>query len=78
MGALLSMAIVANCSSQPLLPLRRASQVLGTVKNALLVLVAIALFNEVVTPLQGLGYTLSVAGFLIYNHIKMSESPPKG
>ena len=28
------------------------------------------------TPAQGVGYTLSLAGFFLYNYIKMQKGPP--
>ncbi len=48
-------------------------KVLGTVKNALLILAAVALFGDVVTPLQGLGYIVSVGAFVSYTHVKMKQ-----
>lgn len=39
---------------------------LGTVKNALVVVLGIALLAETVTPLQGLGYAISVGAFFVY------------
>lgn len=48
-------------------------QVLGTVKNALVVYMGIALLHEQVTMLQGIGYGTSVAAFFWYQQIKMNE-----
>ena len=47
------------------------SQVLGTAKNAIVVWIGIVFLGEVVTPLQGGGYALSLAGFFAYNYLKM-------
>lgn len=48
-------------------------KVLGTVKNALVVVLGIALLGERVTPLQGAGYSLSVVAFFYYQKIKMQQ-----
>lgn len=48
-------------------------KVLGTVKNALVVCLGIALLGEHVTLLQGVGYGLSVAAFFVYQQIKMRQ-----
>jgi len=48
-------------------------KVLGTVKNALLIVVAMLLFGEVVTGMQGVGYVVSVAAFAVYTRIKMTQ-----
>ena len=42
-------------------------KVVGTVKNAVVVLLGVVIFTEVVSLLQGVGYTVSVAGFLSYS-----------
>lgn len=39
---------------------------LGTVKNALLILAAMALYGEVVTGLQAWGYLVSSGAFGVY------------
>lgn len=46
-------------------------QVLGTVKNTLTVWLGILMFGETVTPLQGMGYTISLIGFFRYNVVQM-------
>lgn len=43
---------------------------LGTVKNALLVVAAMILFGELVTGLQAVGYLLSVGAFGLYTYQK--------
>ncbi|KAL4439240.1 hypothetical protein ABPG77_004142 [Micractinium sp. CCAP 211/92] len=48
-------------------------KVLGTVKNALVVCLGIALLSEKVTLLQGVGYTISVGAFFVYQRIKMQQ-----
>jgi hypothetical protein len=48
-------------------------KVLGTVKNALVVYLGVAVLAEQVTPLQASGYGLSLAAFFWYQHIKMSD-----
>eukprot|EP00775_Hariotina_reticulata_P005398 gene5398-5632_t len=48
-------------------------KVLGCVKNALLIIVAMMLFSEKVTMVQGVGYTISTVAFMIYTHIKMHQ-----
>lgn len=48
-------------------------KVLGTVKNALLIGAAMALYSEVVTAVQGIGYAVSVAAFGVYTYIKMRQ-----
>ncbi|CAL8465208.1 g4743 [Coccomyxa elongata] len=51
-------------------------KVLGTVKNALVVWMGIIFLAELVTPLQGFGYAVSLAGFFWYNYIKMQKGSP--
>ena len=51
--------------------MHRVPQVLGTVKNTLTVWLGILMFGETVTPLQGVGYTISLIGFLRYNMVQM-------
>jgi drug/metabolite transporter (DMT)-like permease len=48
-------------------------KVLGTVKNALLVVVMVALFGEVVTVTQAWGYFMSLIGFGWYNQLKLKQ-----
>jgi len=48
-------------------------KVLGCVKDALLIVVAMILFSEKVTLVQGLGYSISTVAFMIYTHIKMHQ-----
>lgn len=51
-------------------------QVLGTVKNAGLVIFCVIFLGEEVTSLQGLGYSIALAGFTWYQLVKMSGRPP--
>jgi hypothetical protein len=44
--------------------------VLGTARNAFLVVVSVYLYDELVTPLQMLGYTLSMTAFGAYTYFK--------
>lgn len=48
-------------------------QVLGTVKNALVVVLGIALLSESVAPLQGVGYCISIGAFFVYQRLKMRQ-----
>jgi hypothetical protein len=48
-------------------------KVLGTVKNALLIVAAMALYGEVVTGLQAAGYLVSTGAFGWYSYIKMQQ-----
>eukprot|EP00884_Botryococcus_braunii_P023437 jgi/Botrbrau1/9778/Bobra.85_1s0022.2 len=50
-------------------------KVLGTVKNAMVVWIGIIFLHELVTPLQGFGYAVSLLGFFLYNYIKMNPTP---
>lgn len=45
-------------------------KVLGTVKNAIVVVIGVVLLNEKVTFIQGIGYALSLAAFFWYQKIK--------
>ena len=53
-------------------------KVIGTVKNAVVVGAGVGLYGESVSPLQGAGYALSLAGFGWYNHIKMKGAGGAG
>lgn len=48
-------------------------KVLGTVRNTLLVVVAVVFMGEGVTLVQGMGYLISLVGFVWYNMLKMNE-----
>eukprot|EP00887_Chlorella_sp_A99_P004993 scaffold4.g4993.t1 len=48
-------------------------KVLGTVKNALVVVLGMAFLRERVTPLQGAGYAVSIAAFFVYQQLKMAQ-----
>lgn len=50
-------------------------QVLGTVKNAALVIFCVIFLGESVTGLQGLGYSVALVGFSWYQLVKMAKSP---
>lgn len=52
-------------------------QVLGTVKNAALVIFCVVFLGEQVAALQGLGYTVALAGFTWYQLVKMAKPPAK-
>lgn len=45
-------------------------------KNTLVVFAGVLLFRDSVTPLQGAGYSVSLAGFVLYNHKKMAGGAP--
>ena len=49
-------------------------KVLGTVKNAGVVWWGVLVLGDIVTPVQGIGYALSLAGFLAYNKAKMAPA----
>ncbi|GAB4823502.1 hypothetical protein N2152v2_010548 [Parachlorella kessleri] len=51
-------------------------KVLGPVKNALVVLSGMVLLHDTVTPLQFIGYSVSLAAFVWYNMIKMQQGSP--
>ena len=53
------------------------AQVLGTVKNAALVIFCVIFLAERVTPVQGAGYTVALLGFSWYQYIK-TVAPHKG
>ncbi|KAI8463840.1 MAG: triose-phosphate transporter family-domain-containing protein [Monoraphidium minutum] len=48
-------------------------KVLGTVKNALLIVAAMALYGEVVTGPQAWGYLISTAAFIVYTRVKVMQ-----
>jgi hypothetical protein len=48
-------------------------KVLGTVKNALVIMTAVVLYAEVVTGIQATGYILSTVAFGAYTAIKMKQ-----
>lgn len=48
-------------------------KVLGTVKDICLVAIGIVFLKELVTGLQLLGYSVSIAGFCWYNAIKLQQ-----
>eukprot|EP00892_Ulva_mutabilis_P012165 jgi/Ulvmu1/9320/UM050_0069.1 len=50
-------------------------KVLGTVKNATLVAFCVIFLGEQVTGIQGLGYSVSMAGFTWYQLVKMGGRP---
>ena len=60
----LAYAVITRASSLTL-------KVLGTVKNAGVVWWGVLVLGEVVTPVQGVGYAISMGGFLAYNRAKM-------
>jgi len=49
-------------------------KVLGTARNALLVVSSVYLFGEVVSPLQFLGYSFSLGAFACYSYHKARAS----
>lgn len=51
-------------------------KVLGTARNAGLVVFSFVFLREVVTWLQGVGYTISLVAFGFYNYFKMSQVAP--
>jgi hypothetical protein len=51
-------------------------QVLGTVKNAGLVIFCVLFLAEEVSSLQGTGYTIALAGFSWYQYIKTVNTLP--
>lgn len=51
-------------------------KVLGTVKNAIVVLLGMIFLAEPVTALQLVGYGTSIGGFALYNWHKMHTAPP--
>ena len=54
----------------------RPAQVLGQVKNVAVVLSSVVLFASVVTGTQVFGYSISIAGFFLYNKAKTAPAPP--
>eukprot|EP01038_Epipyxis_sp_PR26KG_P010455 gene10455-14043_t len=67
------MGIIVNFLSY--LVIQRTSsltmKVLGTLRNILTIVIGVLLYNEVITFQQGLGYTLSLLGFVAYNAAKI-------
>jgi hypothetical protein len=51
-------------------------QVLGTVKNAALVIFCVVFLSEQVTLVQGTGYTVALLGFSWYQYIKTRGPGP--
>lgn len=49
-------------------------KVLGTARNAFLVVVSVYFMDELVMPLQFFGYFVSLSFFALYNYFKMSGS----
>ena len=47
---------------------------LGTAKNAIVVWIGIVFLGDTVTGLQGGGYAMSLAGFFLYNYLKLQNS----
>eukprot|EP00510_Aplanochytrium_minuta_P009152 CAMPEP_0184061414 /NCGR_PEP_ID=MMETSP0956-20121227/11481_1 /TAXON_ID=627963 /ORGANISM="Aplanochytrium sp, Strain PBS07" /LENGTH=343 /DNA_ID=CAMNT_0026357871 /DNA_START=115 /DNA_END=1146 /DNA_ORIENTATION=- len=52
-------------------------KLLATARNALLVLFNAVFLSEIVTHVQGLGYGVSLAGFMAYNYYKIKEKESK-
>ncbi len=71
----LSYGVIQNTSSLTF-------KVLGQLKNVAVVVVSTALFGNVVSGLQALGYAVSIVGFGLYNRAKSgppaSGGPPGG
>ena len=55
----------------------RQLQVLGTVKNAGLVIFCVIFLAETVTTVQGTGYSVALLGFSWYQYIKTVGGPAK-
>lgn len=68
---LLSFGVIQSTSSLTF-------KVLGQLKNVAVVLSSVVLFASVVSPLQAVGYTVSIAGFFLYNKAKSGPTPPAG
>jgi len=66
---LLSFGVIQSTSSLTF-------KVLGQLKNVAVVLSSVVLFASVVSPLQALGYTISIAGFYLYNKAKSGPALP--
>ena len=49
---------------------------LGTSKNAALVIFCVVFLSEKVTQLQGLGYSIALGGLTWYQHIKITAKTP--
>lgn len=58
-------------------PRRRSSsvtlKVLGTARNAGLVVVSALALGEEISPLQACGYTVSLVAFAMYNYYKINQ-----
>jgi drug/metabolite transporter (DMT)-like permease len=52
-------------------------KILGTIRNILMVVLGVLLYNEVITSYQALGYLISLIGFTGYNMAKMGYFSPK-
>ncbi|KAL1527827.1 hypothetical protein AB1Y20_009209 [Prymnesium parvum] len=51
-------------------------KLISMAKNAAIVLVSVPLFNNPISHLQALGYSITVVGFGCYNYMKLQASPP--
>ena len=69
MGFLINVLALATIKLASSLTLK----VLGTVKNALLIVAAMALYGEVVTGLQAWGYVVSTGAFAHFTWVKMRQ-----
>jgi len=52
-------------------------QVVGCVKNAVIVMAGVLFMGEAVSLWQVVGYSLSLAGFFVYSAAKMNAAPAK-
>ena len=48
-------------------------KVMGQVKNAVVILLAVIIFGNPVTAIQLFGYTLSIVGFFVYQKGKIQQ-----
>lgn len=78
-AAALGMSCLVNLTT--FIAIRQSSsltfKVVGCVKNAVIVMVGVLFMGEAVSVWQGLGYSISLAGFFIYSATKMA-APRKG